>query len=240
MRDGDLGMARTMAPRLAALLQMAPGDRAAMWQDSLDLLAVAAGIKHGALIGCGYEGGAWLDLVADLAEASGLCVARGGMPWIIADELAGLPDWYVGPLQESWAEADMLFVARTGATLPRHVLRQAEEAELLSYPSCCVAAHHARRRGYYQLMVELIEAHCESETERRRFAESELPPPLRGESDHRRLAEALDAPALAYVGFDLCPACVALGPRGPAGQIATRYRALAESLGFAALADCEA
>jgi hypothetical protein len=237
MRDGDAGAA-LLAARLSALLSgsLAPTDGESAWQDSLDLLAVASGMKPVALVGCGYETGAWLASVAELARGCGLAVRRGGMPWLVEEELAGLPGWYAGPLHRSWAGADMLAVSEPGSAArfgdAPVMLTGEAEAELLSYPVCCVAEHHARRRRLHELMIELIAARCESETERRRFAASELPPPLRDNSDRNRLLEALRSEPLAYAGFEPCTVCAALGPRGRAGKRALAMLELAGTSGF--------
>lgn len=237
MRDGDAGPV-LLAAKLDGLLQgeFAPEEFEAAWQDSLDLLAVASGAKPVALIGVGYPAGRWLAEIAALARASGLAVRRGGMPWLVATELAGLPDWYAGPLRDSWAAADILTVSQPGAATrsgDAPVLMTAEqEAELLGYPACCVADHHARRRRYHDLMIELIAMRCDFDTERRRFAASELPPSLRDDADRERLAEALRSQPVAFAGFAPCIVCEALGPRGPAGKRALAMLELAETSGF--------
>src|SRR4051812_22717849 len=103
MLGGEAGAA-ILAGRLTDLLRasVAPGDSDAARQDCLDLLAVARGLKPVALLGCGYETGIWLAALADCAAAGGLAVRRGGVPWLVQEEFAGLPDWYAEPAQQAW------------------------------------------------------------------------------------------------------------------------------------------
>lgn len=242
MPEGE-GRGAFLAQSLNGLLggSLAPPDRELAWQDSLDLLAIAACLKSVALIGCGYRTGDWLPAVAELAGGGGLAVRRGGMPWLVREEFAGLPDWYAGPVRAAWRSADMLTVCRPDAAMrfgdEPIMVDGEEEAELLAYPPCCVTDHHARRRIYHELMIDLIAARCESTEERRRFAQSEAMPSLRDEADRRRLQEALRGEALAFAGFVPCPVCEALGPRGPAGQIDLAMRALAHESGFPLVAE---
>ena len=227
-----------LAERLKALLDgpLAPEDKESAWQDSLDLLALAAGSKRVALIGCGYEAGAWLASIADLARTEGFAVRRGGMPWLLPEEFAGLPAWYQEPVRDGWASAEMLTLCRpeeaarfAGATA---LVTPAEEAGLLAYPPCCVQDHHQRRRLYHDLMVELVAARCDCEEGRRRFVQSEAMPPLRDDADRRRLTEALSRAALPYAGFVPCPACEEAGPQSAAAEIDVAMRALADANGL--------
>ena len=236
MPDGEANT-KLLAARLQELLAAhAPEDRDSARQDSIDLLALASDLKLVALIGCGYLAGDWLAAVADLAAATGFAVRRGGMPWFVAEEFAGLPDWYAASVRKAWGTADILTVTRPEeaarfAAAPL-TLTVAEEAELLFYPDCCVADHHARRRLYHDLMVELIAARCPTEAECRRFVEAELEPPLRDDADHRRLAEALRGEALAAAGFVPCPACTEGGADSQAGLIDRALLEVALETGF--------
>jgi hypothetical protein len=158
------------------------------------------------------------------------------MPLIVAAEIAGLPGWYVQPMQAIWGAADIVTVTRSvrQGEGPR-VVAVEEEARLLGYPLCCVVDHHARRRHYHALMVELIAASRADEIERRRFVAAELSPSLRNESDRARLVEALGVSLAPFTGIAMCPACATEYPGGPAGACTARYRDLARASGLAAL-----
>ena len=242
MPEGE-GSGAFLAQSLNGLLggSLAPEDRESAWQDSLDLLALAAFMKTVALIGCGYHTGGWLPAVAELAAGRGLAVRRGGVPWLVREEFAGLPEWYAGPVRDAWRSADMLTVCRPQAVTrfggEAIMVGCEEEAELLGYPACCVTDHHTRRRIYHDLMIDLIAARCEATPERRRLAESEAMPSLRDDADRCRLEEALRGEALAFAGFVPCPVCQALGPRGPAGQIDLAMRELAHDSGLPLVAE---
>lgn len=239
MLDGEASTARA-AEALKALLRgpLAPRDEPSARQDSLDLLALFAGLKSVALIGCGYETGAWLAAIADLAAGEGFAVRRGGMPWLVREEFAGLPEWYREPVRQAWEAADLLTVswpeeAARFAAAPILITGE-EEAELLGYPACCVRDHHARRRIYHELMIELIAARCDSLEARRRFVESETMPPLRGEADRRRLQQAVGGEALALAGFVPCPCCERQGSESAAGLLERARVELAFEAGFPA------
>jgi hypothetical protein len=218
----------------------APEDRAASLQDSLDLVAVVAGAKPVALIGCGYPAGSWLDAVADLAIGQGLAVRRGGVPWAIAEEIDTLPDWYRKPMLASWGAADLLTIARADLLQPfksraPEMVGAVDGGRLLGYPSCCVIDHHARRHFYHAFVIELIRSARDGEEEQARFAASELSPPLRDASDGLRLAQALRATPVPFTSLDMCPECTAQWPHSPAGKMSATYQALAEASGLAAL-----
>jgi len=242
MPDGQASR-RGMAAALTALLDgpRAPEDREAAWQDSLDLLALASGAKRVALIGCGYAASAWLAAVAELAIAEGFTVQRAGVPWLVGTEVAGLPGWYEEPVREAWATADLLTVCRPeealrfGAGTP--LISCDEEADLLSYPPCCVEDHHARRRIYHDLMVELISARCDTIDERRRLVAAEIMPALRDDADRRRLQEALYGEVLGFAGFVPCPRCVRDGSHGLAGLVDREMLELAHASGFPLVTD---
>jgi hypothetical protein len=115
------------------------------WQDGLDLLALAAGLKPIAMFG---RGGA-VDPWRTLAREFGLATIETA-PWEPECPAHLLPRWYLDATARRRARQKILVVARDYEALARAQALSAQgrigaaaEAALLGYPPCCVAAHHA-------------------------------------------------------------------------------------------------
>jgi len=149
--DGSLSAAMTRLGRTA--------DDDAAWQDGLDFLAAAAGLKPVAMFG---RGGGDAEFFRALAREFSL-PAIETTPWDPADPENILPRWYLHATAARRARGKILLVAREVALLARAEemaakgrVAAAEEAAILGYPPCCVAAHHAAALGVERAIAERV------------------------------------------------------------------------------------
>ncbi len=215
----------TRLDELAAALGHAPGEDA--WQDGLDLVAAAAGLKPVALYGRG-EGN--IEFWRATAARFDLAMIEAA-PWDPAAPQDFLPAWYLDATASHRARRKILLVAREGKLLARAAalaakgrVSPAEEAAVLGYPACCVAEHHAAALAVERRIADLV-AHAHANDEARRFrlvasgaTPFVAPPPI--------------APSRA-TSVNLCRACAADG-RSPARLLERAYEALAARVRYPA------
>ncbi|HUK59902.1 MAG TPA: hypothetical protein VLV50_11795 [Stellaceae bacterium] len=196
------------------------------WQEGLDLLAMAAGLKPVAMFGRGGAVEPWRALAREFA----LPMIETA-PWEPAALGGSLPRWYLDATATRRARQRILVVAR-----PRDALARAEalvaqgrveaaaEAGLLGFPPCCVAAHHAAALAYEREIAERITR--------------------ANPGDEARMARLVEAGAVPYVeppaispsrwtSVNLCDTCVA-SDDSPARRLEQAYRALATRLAYPA------
>jgi hypothetical protein len=231
------------AARLARLLPLvAPAAQPTAWQDGLDLLAVAAGLKPVCLLGRGFADAAWLDAAATVARDLGLSTLTGAC-WHPAAHESDLPDWYRAGFVARAARETARYVWRDGARGDdvRRLCADGrvapdDEAALLGYPACCVAQHHAQARAFEQLTIALVTRLAGDDIARRRHLVAEgVTPTPRSEAEWRQLEAATAIAPQPYTSVNRCAAC-ARDPDGPAGRLGARYLALARRLDYPALA----
>lgn len=218
---------QTLQGPLWQAAERVPDDlRAEAAQDALDVMAVAAGWKPVAIVGCGYHAPAFVADVRRAADASGLETVEGPL-WRETGEASGLPRWYGDSLAKIIGDVRVLFVARQTLTgMPGRALTATEEAALLGYPDCCVSEYHRRRRLYHLVMVRAIRRQTEGDQERaRRLAESQVILTPRSERERRQLARATRSIFLSFASFAICGTCEAEAD-SPARQLSERYRRL--------------
>jgi len=231
------------AARLARLLpRVAPAAQSTAWQDGLDLLAVAAGLKPVCLLGRGFTDAAWLGEAAALARDLHLSTLTGAC-WHPAAQDLDLPDWYRAGFAERAARETALYVWRDGACGDgvRRLCADGrvapdDEAALLGYPACCVAQHHAQARALEPLTIALVTRLASDDIARRQrlVTEGVMPTP-RSEAEWRQLEAATAIAPQPWTSVNRCAAC-ARDPDGPAGRLGARYRALARRLDYPPLA----
>ncbi|MEJ0072157.1 MAG: hypothetical protein WDO24_29440 [Pseudomonadota bacterium] len=186
---------RAAAARLAALAAAAaPDAQATAWQDGLDLLAVAAGVKPVCLLGRGAGDADWLDAAGALAGALGLAMLTGAC-WqpVLADD-PPWPDWHRAAVAERDAGQHALYIWRDGAigARVRHLCAEGrveprDEAALLGYPSCCVAQHHAQANAVERLTVDWVIRLADGDPARqRRLIAAGVVPTASAAADWRR------------------------------------------------------
>jgi len=219
-RRSDLRPAAAhLARRLAGV---APAVRSAVWQDGLDLFAVAAGLKPVGLLGRGFADAAWLGAAEALARTLGLSALTGAC-WHPALRDPGFPDWYSAAVGVRRLCAD-------GRVAPE------DEAALLGYPVCCVVQHHAQALALERLTVALVTRLAGDDiAHRRRLVAGGVMPTPQSEVEWRQLEAAGAIAPQPYPSVNRCAAC-ASDPNRPAGRLGRRYRELARRLDYPPLA----
>jgi hypothetical protein len=221
---------------LDAAIGTGNGRRSDSAQDVLDVLAVVAGWKPVAIVGCGYDGTGFVDRVAEAATGAGLATAMGA-PWMEEGDLARLPAWYVEPLQEAVGAARILFVGRDPVEgLPGRRLKGVEMARFLAYPVCCVEDYHRRRRTFHRLAVDAIRRQAGDDSQRLiRLARGQFVPTPRSDAEAKRLAAATRTVIAPLTSVAVCRPCEAGGDT-PAGRLSEQYRQLVRAHRLEALA----
>jgi hypothetical protein len=210
----------------AALGPTRDGDE---WQDGLDFLAAAAGLKPAAMFG---RGGGAIETWRALAQKFALPAIEAA-PWDAAPPENFLPLWYLEAASARRARHKVLLVARDREILARAAelaahgrFGAAEEAEILGYPHCCVVEHHAAALALERQTAYLL-AHAHPGDEARIFffvasgATPYVPPPPITPSR--------------WTSVNLCRAC-ASSDTSPARALEQAYRALALRLNYPARA----
>lgn len=220
-------------PLARAAATLAPLGAAAR-QDGRDLLAAIGGLKPLALVAHGAVAAADRALLRRAAEAAGLAMLEGA-PW---QPQGGLPAWFLAAAAQRDTRRPALYfcagtaVARRAALLcaaPR--VAPEDEAALLGYPLCCVAAHHRRALALENLFAAAtLRIARGEEAHAARLVASGVEPAL----DAREWARAgalLAAPAAPGTSILMCRACAA-DPASPARRLAHDYAALTRGAGF--------
>ena len=239
-RRSDLRPAATHLARLLA--GVAPALRPAAWQDGLDLLAVAAGLKPVGLLGRGVPDAVWLAAAEALARTLQLSALTGAC-WHPAPRDQAFPDWYRAAIAERDARTTALYVWRDDADgagvrrlcADRRVAPE-DEAALLGYPACCVAQHHAQALALEHLTVALVTRLAGDDiAHRQRLVARDVVPTPHSELEWRQLEAASAIAPQPYTSVNRCAAC-ASDPNRPAGRLGRRYRELARRLDYPPLA----
>jgi hypothetical protein len=212
-------------------------DRAELAQETLDLLAVQAGLKPAFLLGRGLDDPSWTSGVLSLALDMRLHAVEG--PYWDATPFGGdIPGWYAGDALSALARRRAWYVCKAPA-VARAVRRVcdggarptiAEEAALLGYPECCVAAHYGRGLAYHRALLSILQRRADGDQERMRSLlreEAHLKPETEAEkADFDRAMAVIPAP---FGSWNLCDACAASGD-SPSARLSSRYHALAEAI----------
>ncbi|MBV8166808.1 MAG: hypothetical protein JO021_08445 [Alphaproteobacteria bacterium] len=238
-RDNPLVTLRDAARRLeAAAVRVAPPFDAAAWQDGLDLLAVAAGLKPVCLLGRGDVDLDWL--AGARAVAAGLSLAvQDGVGWLPAAPDQALPRWYRCATAARLRAAPVVYVyadprlgARIAALAAAGRIGADEEAGLLGYPPCCVAQHHRQTLALEQLTIALLARIAGDDTAHlQRLVAAGVQPTPREPDEWRRFHAVTAIDPEPFTSINRCTAC-AVDLDTPAAQMGRAYRALAEQLDY--------
>jgi len=231
------------AARLARLLEpVAPAAWPTAWQDGLDLLAVAAGLKPVCLLGRGFADAAWLGAAEALARDLRLSTLTAAC-WHPAPRDPDFPNWYRAALKARRAHQTAVHVWRDDARGERvrrlcadGRVTPEDEAALLGYPECCVVQHHAQTHALEQLTVALVTRLAGDDiAHRQRLVAGGVTPTPRSETEWRQLEAATAIAPQPYSSVNRCAAC-ARDPGRPAGRLGELYRNLARRLDYPPLA----
>ena len=204
---------------------------------ALDLLAVFAGHKCSALTDMDeVSERRWLALAEDLPPYATVTCRF----WVVEEEIAGLPGWYGDEVVAARARTTVRLVWAADRKLPAvPPARAAAEAELLSYPVCCVRDYYRRRRLYHRFMGKRIRHFAGTdETRARTYVASEvaLSPATAGE--RAAFAAATNSVLAPFTGIAMCRTC-AVTANSPARRLSAAYAELAELSGLVDLLPAE-
>lgn len=184
-------------------------------QEMLDLLATMAGFKPVFLHGRGLYDPAWMDGVVEVARGLGLRVIQGPC-WNSLPPGEAYPAWYVDCVEAEMAPHRPYYICRSMAALEAVQaacdaggrLSIAEEARLLGYPECCVAAHHAQAAIFHRLVVKWVTEDAEGdEAKMRALYGTEIDLAPRNEAERLLLDEAYDIVPCPFGSWNACPSC---------------------------------
>ena len=218
------------------------GHRLDAAQDRLDFLAMLAGLKPVFLLGRGFDDPQWVGGVLRIAADLALRAVEGPY-WDASLEGEGLPAWFTARLRQGLSGCRAYYVARARSVADEAAgvcesgrPTPAQEARLLGYPECCVAAHYERSRRYRAVWLGMLErAAAGDETEMRRLLRSGARLDPGSGAAQAALADALASTPAPHTSVDMCEGCRA-SPGSPAMRLSRRYAALAKAVdpGFAA------
>lgn len=211
-------------------------DSRAAAQEILDFLAVFDGLKPAVLIGRGLDDERWIAGVLGIAAALELSIVdaplrEAGRP------AADVPDWYADHLEETLAAGRAWYVAASEpvAKALRAMSRGdrydvADEAWLLGYPECCVAAHYDRADAWHRLTVAVLgrEAGGDEGAVLSMLRAGVAVRPVT-DAEQRLYAAATGFAPSPFGSWNMCESC-ASNPDSPSARLAARYRDLAENV----------
>lgn len=213
-----------------------PHDRATSVQEALDFIAMLAGFKPVFLLGRGFNDPAWIEGVLAVARGLDLHAIEG--PYWEADEgTEGLPPWFVDHMRAAFAGRTAWYVcrARGVADEVRALDRDArptveQEARLLGYPQCCVAAHYARNLSYQRFWLDLLRRKAgDDESAMRRLLADGSPIEPETDDERGRLESAMKVAPAPFTSVNMCDACDA-SDVGPAKRLSRQYADLAATI----------
>lgn len=230
---------RTVLGELRALADgpASPADGAAIAQEMLDFLAMVDGMKPVYVLGRGLIDAAWRAGVAGVAADLGLR-AIDGPYWNVPGGMDGLPAWYVDHTEAELAPFTARYICRTKAVADeveaicraggRTTVEQ--EARLLDYPACCVAAHYGRNAAFHRASLAMLgRAAGGDEGEMRRLLAEGAPLRPESEAEQAALQACMTVTPCPYTSFNMCLRCCADADR-PAAQASLRYARLAHAI----------
>jgi hypothetical protein len=235
-------MAALDKPRLRRALRVLqaipfdPDDGRVVVQEALDFLAMLAGIKPVYVAGRGFDEPAWIEGVRTLAADSRLYVVEGGA-WLPEEPLHGLPEWYLDKVGVVIRTIPITYVCKARATQAAVMAActtgaptVGEEARLLGYPVCCVAAQHERFRTYHEFTLAILERRSGGDVAKMQellATADDIDPET--DVDRDALAEATAVEPGPFTSLNLCASCAA-SPTSPGMRLVERYGDLAAAI----------
>lgn len=217
--------------RRAAVSEIDRGEAA---QEALDFLAMLTGLKTVFLLGRGVSDPPWIRGVLQIAVDQGLYVVEGPY-WDAGAADADLPGWFRDHGAAAFRELRAHYIcrARARADEVEAICAAAgqptviQEAKLLGYPECCVAAHYRRNLAYQKLWLEMLSDQSGGdEVEMRRKLTGSVPLDPASDDLRGRLEAAMRVHPTPFTSINMCDSCRDDGG-SPARRLSARYRALA-------------
>ncbi len=236
MRLANKARLRNTLKKLSAVGAGDGHDRATAAQEALDFLAMLTGIKPVLMLGRGFDDPQWIRGALQIAVDLKLHVVEGPY-WDAEPAPAGLPDWYAEHTRAAFESFRAHYVCKARATADEvaelcrtGVPTVADEARLLDYPPCCVAAHYARSRDYRIAWLAILEREAGGdEAEMRRLLADGAPLAPAMDDERARLEAAMTVHTAPFTSVNMCPACTA-SEDSPARRMSRRYAELARAI----------
>jgi len=239
---GDLRRANHGLTRLAEALGPA-ADAAVIAQESLDFLAMIGGLKPVYLLGRGFDRSQWVAGVLGIARELGLAAIEGRF-WDAAPIGTEFPGWYRRHTSAELARHSACYI--TNSTAVADELRLiaagagptvAQEARLLGYPECCVAAHYRRTQAFHRATLAVLARAAGGEAaEMARLLGDSVPLAPGTDQQQAALDAATAVTPCPFTSLNMCDPCAA-SAHGPAAELALAYARLAREID-PALAKC--
>ena len=218
------------------------GDPAEISQEILDVLAALNGLKPVCVLGRGLDDKGWIANVSDVAAEIGLHVVEGplwdAMPWAATFRGTKLPDWYVERCRDELARHRAVYIWRTQAAgsavqivnAAGGKLSIADEARLLGFPECCVAAFYQRALRYHGATISMLGRYGgNNEKQMRALMDGEGNMAPSTEQEIADLQAAFAIQPAPFGSWNMCDSCIA-SDAGPSANLSMRYRDLATAV----------
>jgi hypothetical protein len=224
------------ALRVLQAIPVAAEDATVAAQEALDFLALLAGMKPVYVGGRGFGDPRWIAGVCELAVVNRLHHVEGPA-WQSDEPLRGLPEWYVAEGRATLLKARVTYLCKTRATqaavqaaCSTGAPTIAEEARLLGFPECCVAAHHARLRVFHDMTLAILERRSNGDIAKmQELLNADAPLEPQTEDERAWLESATALVSAPFTSLNMCEAC-ARSPTSPAMKLAKRYGDLAAAI----------
>lgn len=211
-------------------------DRGEAAQEALDFLALLVGLKPVYLLGRGVADPPWLRGVLQIAIDQRLYVVEGPY-WDAGAADSDLPDWFRAHGAAAFNELRAHYIcrARVTATEVEAICAAggptlAQEARLLGYPECCVAAHYRSSLAYQKLWFEMLSDQSGGdETEMRRKLSEGVPLDPASDDMRLRLQAAMRLHPAPFTSINMCDSCRDNGD-SPARRLSAEYRNIAATI----------
>ena len=232
MRRANHGLAR-----LAEALNAADAaEIAEIAQESLDFLAMVDGLKPVYLLGRGFEEPQWVAGVLGIARELGLTAIEGRL-WDAAPLGTEFPDWYRRHTSAELARHSAHYITNSAAVADELRLiaagagpTVAQEARLLGYPECCVAAHYRRTQAFHRATLAVLARAAGGElAEMARLLGDSVPLAPATAADQAAYDAATAVTPCPFTSLNMCDPCAATA-HGPAAELALAYARLARDI----------
>ena len=238
MRLANKARLRNTLKKLVAI-GVSPEDgheHATAAQETLDFLAMLAGLKPVMMLGRGFDNTQWIKGALQIAVDLNLHIVEGPY-WDAVPTPAGLPEWYIEHTRAAFEGFRAHYICKARATADEVVgLCQtgtpsvADEARLLGYPVCCVEAHYLRNREYQMVWLSILgrEAGGQEAEMRRLLADGATLTPA-NDDERARFEATIRVRTVAFTSVNMCQACEESSD-GPARRMSRHYGELARAL----------
>ena len=212
-------------------------DRGEVAQEMLDLFAVTVGLKPVFLLGRGLDDAKWIAAALDASRRLGLRIFEGPI-WDAMRYGSDIPGWYADHIAAETAALRVWYVCKTQVVEQeiQRIFAQGgrltveEEAVLLAYPECCVAAHYGRALSYHRATLAILDRLAAGEEGKMRsFLRDGVSLEPETESEKAAFNDAYTVAPAPFGNWNMCAQCFGID-YSPSARLSGRFRALAESV----------